>query len=143
MVRLAIQRVLIVLLVLGMGWAGTAWSAQTDAPVTQTVVLRPARSRELRINFDYNFRNVLPPFENEPALSDKRMARGLIPTVPPTPLLRNITDNELYLKVDHDRDFSKDSLTTYKSRYISSHVRFKSLQVFTEHGDQTGPASIR
>ena len=114
-----------------------------DAPVTQTVVLRPARSRELRINFDYNFRNALPSFENEPALKGKMTSRALIPTVPPTPLLRNITDNELYLKVDHDRDFSKDSLTTYKSRYISSHVRFNSLQVFTEHGDQTGPASIR
>jgi hypothetical protein len=89
MVRIPIQTVVISLLVLGNERAS---SAQAVASVTRTVVLRPRKGPELRIDFNYSFGNALPPFENEPALTGKVTARGLVPTVPPTPILRNITD---------------------------------------------------
>ena len=128
------------MLVLGLGWAGPTWSAQAEK--TQTVVLHPTRAAYLRINFDYNFKNALPPFENEPALTGKKTARGLIPTVPPTPILRNITDNELYVKTDHNPDFSIGSSVTYTSRY-DGHVLFESLQVATERDSLAIPYTIR
>lgn len=128
----------IALALLGLCWAGAA-HAQT--PETRTVVLHPARTRELRINFNYNFGNVLPPFQNEPALDGKVTARGLIPTVPPTPLLRNIAANELYLKTDHSRDFSAGGLTTYRSRY-DGHVLFQGLRVATERETLTIPYTL-
>jgi hypothetical protein len=73
----------------------------------------------------------LPPFANEPALLGKKTARGLIPTVPPTPILRNITDHELYVKADHNPDFAIGSAVTYPSRY-NGHVLFENLQISTE-----------
>ncbi len=85
------------LLTLGAGWAESAPSAPMDVPVTRTLVLRPSQGPELRINFDYSLRKALPPFDNEPALPGKMTTRLLIPTVPATPLLRNSTDDELYV----------------------------------------------
>jgi hypothetical protein len=142
MVRLSIQRVAAGLLVLGLGGAGSAWSAQTDTPVTQTVVLHPTHAAYLRIDFDYNSGKALPPFENEPALLGKKTARGLIPTVPPTPILRNITDNALYVKADHNQDFSIGSSVTYQSRY-DGHVLFENLEVATERDSLVIPYTIR
>ena len=142
MVRIRIQRVVVALLILGTGWAESARSTQADVSVTRTIVLRPSRGPELRIDFDYSFRNTLPPFENEPALTGKRTTRILIPTVPPTPLLRNITDDELYLEIDHTRDFSQGSLTTYQSRYFQSHVQATGLQVATQRGPLAIPYTI-
>jgi hypothetical protein len=81
------------------------WAGEEVSPAIQTVVLHPAATPPLRIDFNYNFRNALPPFEKEPVFPGKELARGLIPTVPPTPLLRNISDNELYLNLDHLQDF--------------------------------------
>jgi hypothetical protein len=142
MVRRLLQGTVTVLLVLGLGWAGPAWSAQAEAPATQTVVLHPTRVAYLRINFDYNFKNALPPFENEPALTGKKTARGLIPTVPPTPILRNITDSELYVKTDHNPDFSIGSFVTYQSRY-DGHILFENLKVSTERDSLAIPYTIR
>ena len=142
MVRRSIQGAVTGLLVLGLGWAGPAWSAQAEVPATQTVVLRPMRVAYLRINFDYNFKNALPPFENEPALTGKETARGLIPTVPPTPILRNITDNQLYVKADHNPDFSIGSFVTYQSRY-DGHILFENLRVSTERDSLAIPYTIR
>ncbi len=95
---------------------------------SQTVVLHPAAAPGLRIDFNYNFRNALPPFEKEPALLGKEVARGLIPTVPPTPFLRNISDNELYLNTDHTQDFVNGKVATYHSFY-HGHVIFTNLAV--------------
>jgi hypothetical protein len=129
------------LLVLGLGWAERAWPGQAQAPAARTIVLHPTKGPALRIDFDYNFRNALPPFENEPALTGKQTARGLIPTGPPTPVLRNITDNELYLKADHGRDFSVGSSVTYQSRY-NGHVLFEDLKVSTEQDSLAIPYTI-
>jgi hypothetical protein len=141
MVRLSTQRVALSLLVLVFGSAGPIWSAQAQTPAPRTVALRPAKGPMLRIDFNYNFSNALPPFENEPVLTGKQTARGLIPTVPPTPLLRNITDNELYLKADHSRDFSSGPSVTYQSRY-NGHVLFENLKVSTERDGLTIPYAV-
>ncbi len=130
MVRAAVQRVVTSLLLVATGWVAPASSAQAQTAVTRTVVLHPIRGAYLRIDFNYNFAQALPPFAHEPVLAGKQTARGLIPTVPPTPLLRNITDNELYLKVDHSQDYSVGSSVAYRSRYIG-HVLFEDLQVST------------
>jgi hypothetical protein len=134
-------RAAIVVLVLSPGWALPGWSAQASDPATRTVLLRPAPGPSLRIDFNYNFRNALPPFEKEPAPAGKKTARGTIPTVPPTPFVRNITDEVLYLKVDHGGDFSEGSLVTYQSRY-DGHVLFEGLQVTTERGALVIPYTV-
>ena len=120
------QRILEVLLTLAlvqMAWAGTSPSASS-----QTIILHPAAAPGLRIDFNYNFQNALPPFQKEPALPGKEIARGLIPTVPPTPLLRNINDKELLLNTDHTRDFVNGKVATYHSSY-NGHVFFRDLRV--------------
>ena len=89
---------------------------------------RAASAPALRIDFNYNSQNALPPFQKEPVLPGKEVARGLIPTVPPTPLLRNINDNELYLNTDHTRDLVSGKLATCRSTY-RGHVIFTNLNV--------------
>jgi len=132
MVRTSLRKITVGLLALSIGWAGSVWSAPAETPKTQVVVLQPTQGPGLRIDFDYNSRSAAPPaFENEPIPKGKLTARGLIPTIPPTPILRNITDGLLYLKVDHDTNFSEGSLVTYKSRY-DRHVVFENLVVSTE-----------
>jgi hypothetical protein len=100
------------------------------------------RGAYLRIDFNYDFANVLPPFTNEPAVTGKKIARLLIPTVPPTPVLRNFTDHELYLKADHNPDFSAGSSVTYKSRW-DGHVLFEGLAVSTEQDSLVIPYTLR
>ncbi len=119
------------LLLLGTGWGASRGVAQEDSAATRVVVLHSTPGPALRIDFDYNFRRAVPPFENEPASQGKKIARGLIPTVPPTPFVRNVADNVLYLKVDHGRDFSEGSLATCQGRY-DGHVCFEGLTVSTE-----------
>ena len=106
-----------------MAWAGTLGAAPG-----QTVILHPAESPGLRIDFNYNWQNALPPFQKEPVLPGKEVARGLIPTVPPTPFLRNISDHALYLNTDHTQDFVNGKLATYRSFY-DGHVVFTNLGV--------------
>ena len=110
-------------------WAVPLWAQ--DA-IVHSVQLKPVvwPRGGLRINFDYRFRNVLPPFEKEPDFGENEIARGIIPTVPPTGFIRNITDNELLLDLDHDRDFVANPRVTYKSIY-DGHVVFKEIHVNT------------
>jgi hypothetical protein len=118
-------------------------AAEADQPWRQVVILRPAREQGPPIEFDYRFANAPVPFENEPPLEGKEIARGLIPTVPPTPLIRNITDRELYLKVDHGRDFTTGPLVTYKSQSRDGvHIEFAGLRVFTERESLAIPYTV-
>ncbi len=96
----------------------------------QTVLLQPASPALLRIDFNFNFGNELPPFPKEPVLTGKEVSRGLIPTFPPTPLLRNISENLLLLNTDHSRDFVNGRVGTYRSTY-RGHVIFQDLGVTT------------
>ena len=104
------------------------WAAPTASAPSQTVILHPARGPELRIDFNYNFQNALPPFEKEPALPGNEVFRGRIPTVPPTFWLRNTAKSELYLNTDHAQDFVTGKLATYRSFY-NGHVVFTNLTV--------------
>jgi len=138
-----VKRILIILAVLALVSIRPAPAAETSRPWQQVLVLRPARSQGPSIPFDYNFRNALPPFEKEPALAGKQVARGLIPTVPPTPLLRNVTDGELYLNVDHGRDFLAGSSVTYQSQCRDgTHVIFSDLRVVTQQNGLTIPYTV-
>jgi hypothetical protein len=115
---------------LSLALAQMAWAGASMSPPSQTVILHPAPAPPLRIDFNYNFQNALPPFPKEPALPGKEIARGLIPTVPPTPLLRIVTDNELRLNTDHTGDFVGGKLATYRSIY-RGHVIFTNLAATT------------
>jgi hypothetical protein len=56
--------------------------------------------------------------------------------MPPTPLLlRNITDNELYLKTDHGRDFSVGSSVTY-------HIEDGTIEHQKTHPDRLAADSV-
>jgi hypothetical protein len=104
------------------------WALASVSAPSQTVTLHPTTAPGLRIDFNYNFQNALPPFSKEPALPGKEVARGLIPTVPPTPLLRIITDDELRLNTDHTQDFVNGKVATHRSFY-RGHVVFTNLAV--------------
>jgi hypothetical protein len=113
---------------LSLALAPMAWAGTSVSPPIQTVILYPAPAPPLRIDFNYNFQKALPPFPKEPALPGKEIARGLIPTVPPTPLLRVVNDNELLLNTDHTGDFVSGKPATYRSFY-NGHVVFTNLAV--------------
>ena len=115
---------------LGLVLAQMAWAGAAVGAPSQTIILSPTTAPPLRIDFNYNFQNALPPFQKEPAYAGKEISRGLIPTVPPTPFLRNITDSELYLNTDHSRDFVNGKLATYHSFY-RGHVIFTNLTATT------------
>jgi hypothetical protein len=121
-------------------WALPLWAQ--DA-IVHSVQLKPVvlPRTGLRINFDYRFRNALLPFESEPDFGANETARGIIPTVPPTGFIRNITDNELLLDLDHDRDFVANPPVTYKSIY-DGHVVFKDIQVNTVRQGLTIPYTL-
>ena len=73
----------------------------------------------------------------------KEIARGLIPTVPPTSLIRNSTDQELSLKVDHGQDFTAGPLATYQSRRDDGvHVTFNRVRAFSERGSLAIPYTV-
>ncbi len=113
---------------LGLALGQMAWAAGASPAPSQTFILHPANTPGLRVDFDYNYRKALPPFQREPDWSGKEVARGLIPTVPPTPLIRNISSNELYLNAGHTQDFVNGRVATYRSRY-DGHVIFTNLAV--------------
>jgi hypothetical protein len=112
---------------------GVLWAAAANPPGVQTVILQPAATPPLRIDFDYNYRKALPPFAKEPLLPGRELTCGLIPTIPPTPLLRNISSNELYLNLDHKPDFVTGRLAIHRSIY-NGHVLFRDLRVSTVRG---------
>ena len=121
-------------------WAVPLWAQ--DA-IVHSVQLKPVvwPRAGLRINFDYRFGNALPPFESEPDFGAKEAARGIIPTVPATGFIRNITDNELLVDLDHDQDFVANPPVTYKSIY-DGHVVFKDIQVNTVRQGLTIPYTL-
>jgi len=121
-------------------WALPLWAQ--DA-IVRSVQLKPVvwPGTRLRIDFDYRFVNALPPFDREPDFGANETARGIIPTVPPTGFIRNITDNELLLDLDHDRDFVANPPATYKSIY-DGHVVFKDIQVNTVRQGLTIPYTL-
>ena len=126
-------------------WFILTWASPLSAqdPTVHSVQLKPVvwPRAGLRIDFDYRFSNVLSPFEKEPDFARNETARGIIPTVPPTGFIRNITDNELLLDLDHDRDFVTNPPVTYKSIY-DGHVVFKEIQVNTVRQGLTIPYTL-
>jgi hypothetical protein len=121
-------------------WALPLWAQ--DA-IVHSVQLKPVTwpRTGLRIDFDYRFHNTLPPFDREPDFGENETARGIIPTVPPTGIIRNITDNELLLDLDHGGDFVTTPPVTYQSIY-DGHVVFKDLHVNTVQQDLTIPYTL-
>ena len=111
--------------------------------IVHSVQLKPVVGAHVRLRIDFNYRfvNILPPFESEPDFGAKEIARGIIPTVPPTGFIRNITDHELLLDLDHDRDFVANPPVTYKSIY-DGHVVFKDIQVNTVRQGHTIPYTL-
>jgi len=117
--------------------------ATARQPWKQVLTLRPVPAQGPGIEFDFNTRNILPPFEKEPTLEGKRVGRGLIPTIPPTRLLRNFTDGELYLKPDHGQDFTTGPSATYKGECKDGvHVLFEGLQVNTQQASLAIPYTV-
>jgi hypothetical protein len=137
------HRILIATLILSTTAPYSAGAAQTQFPQRRVLTLRPVPAEGPRIELDYGLSRTLPPFEKEPVLEGKEIARGLIPTVPPTPLVRNITDRELYVKADHGQDFTTGPLGTYHSRCNDGvHVYFASVRVFSQHGPLAVPYNV-
>ncbi len=137
------NRILISTIVLSTSLACFAGAAQTQQSARQVLILRPVPRQGPAIEFYYRFANAVPPFEKEPALEGKEIARGGIPTVPPTPLIRNITDRELYLKTDHGQDFTTGPLATYQSECRDGiHVSFEKVRVFSERGGLAIPYTV-
>ena len=126
-------------LIIGPGHLGLA--GESVGPATQTVVLQPVQGPGLRINLDFRFQKAVPPFDKEPPFAGKEVARGWIPTVPPTAFIRNVTDNELYLNVHHDEDFITSPPVTYKGHY-DGHVVFQGLRVSTLQGSMEIPYEV-
>lgn len=135
------KKLVIFVLIFSAGFTQHSHAAETGQSLTQTLLLRPTHTPSLRINFDYNFRNALPAFKKEPAFEGKEIARGLIPTSPTTPFIRNITDKELYLNENHSRDFVTGPLTTYKSTY-QGHVFFRDIRVFSRQDSLVIPYTV-
>ncbi len=121
-------------------WALPLW-AQDGTIVSLHLKPEVQRYSGLRVNFDYRFHNALPRFAAEPDYGEREIARGLIPTLPPTGFIRNITDHELCLDLDHDGDFLATPPVTYQSTY-DGHVVFQNLQVNTVRQDLTIPYTI-
>ncbi|MGA2867401.1 MAG: hypothetical protein ABSF95_23250 [Verrucomicrobiota bacterium] len=134
-------KILFLAVMLGFVWGQSARAGDTTGPVTRRLLLQPAEGPPLRIDFDFNFRRALPSFASEPAFAAKEIARGWLPTVPPTPLIRNITDNELYLNTEHQPDFLNGKLATYRSAYLG-HVVFQDLRLSTVQGALTIPYTV-
>jgi hypothetical protein len=137
------KRILVATILLGILLTSQAGAAEASQPWKQVLILRPAPALGPPTEFDYTFRNVLPPFEKEPALEGKHIGRGLIPTVPPTHLLRNFTEGELCVKADHGQDFTTGPSATYKGQCKDGvHVIFEGLQVFTQQGTLAIPYTV-
>ncbi len=118
-------------------------AGEPNQPRTQVLTLRPTQSPGLRIELTQDFKRSLIPFEKEPDLKGKQIARGRIPTQPPTPLLRNITDGQLHVNADHAPDFTSDSVDTYASRCRDGvHVSFEGMRVSSRRGSFEIPYTI-
>ncbi len=135
------ERVALAVVVLILGPGHCSLAGQAGATGTQVLVLRPVRGPGLRIDLDFRFGRALPAFEKEPAAGGKELARGLVPTVPPTAFIRNVTDNELYVDAHHDRDFVTSPPAIYKGQ-TAGHVFYQGLRVSTVQGSTTIPYAV-
>jgi hypothetical protein len=137
------NKILVSTILLSTSLPYSARATEASRPWQQVLTLRPVPAQGAPIEFDYTFRTVLGPFEKEPQLKGKHIGRGLIPTVPPTPLLRNFTDGELYLKTDHGQDFTTGPSATYRGQcWDGVHVIFQGLQVSTQQGSLAIPYTV-
>ncbi len=137
------NRILVSMTLLSVSLVHSAGGAEASQPWQQVLTLRPVPAQGPAIEFDYTFDNVLPSFEKEPELKGKHIGRGLISTVPPTALLRNFTDGELYLKADHRQDFTTGPSATYKGQCKDGvHVIFEGLQISTQQGTLAIPYTV-
>jgi hypothetical protein len=140
---LSMNRILVSTILLSVSLAQPAGATEAGQPWKQVLTLRPAPAQGPPIEFDYTFHNVLPPFEKEPTLEGKHIGRGLIPTFPPTRLLRNFPDGEIYLKPDHGQDFTTGPSATYKGQCKDGvHVIFEGLHVSTQQGALAIPYTV-
>jgi hypothetical protein len=126
---------------LGFIWAQALGVSGMAAPNTRTLILEPVPCPPLRVDFDFRFNRALPAFAKEPPFTGKEIARGFLPTVPPTPFIRDITDNELYLNTQHQPDFIDGRIATYRSAYLG-HVVFRNLHLSSECGGLTIPYTV-
>lgn len=136
-------RVLIVAACVAIFTAQILAADEPNQSPTRVFTLHATRAPGLRIELPWDFKRSLIPFEKEPATEGKQIARNWIPTEPPTPLLRNITDRQLHVKADHNPDFSQGSLVTYSSRQADvAHIRFESIRVFSLQGSMAIPYTV-
>jgi len=118
-------------------------AAEPNQPTRHILTLRPTPTYGPPNEFNYSFGNAPAPFEKEPALEGKEIARGWIPTSPPTPLIRDITAGQIRLKIDHDQDFTKGSLATYASQCTDGvHYLFAGVKVFSGQESLAIPYTI-
>lgn len=118
-------------------------AGELNRPPTRVLTLHATRAPELRIELAQDFKRSLIPFEKEPSLEGKQIARNWIPTEPPTPLLRNITDGQLHVNADHVPNFTSDSVDTYASRCRDGvHVSFEGMRVSSRRGSFEIPYTI-
>ncbi len=131
------------LILSSIGIAFAAPAAESDNETHQTIVLRPYNNAYFRIDFDYRFDKAIPPFDEESGFQGKDIARGFIPTVPPTPFIRNLSSQELCLNSDHLEVFTSDSFEAYPStRDEVGHVKFLDVPVSTVRGSLEIPYVI-
>jgi hypothetical protein len=137
------NKILVTMILLSFSLPHPAGATEAEGPWKQVLILRPVPEQGPPVEFDYTFRNVLPPFEKEPVWKGKHVGRGLIPTVPATPVLRNFTDGELHLKPDHRHDFTTGPSATYRGQCRDGvHVIFQGLQVSTQQGSLAIPYAV-
>jgi hypothetical protein len=118
-------------------------AGEPNRPPTRVLTLHATRMAELRIELPWDFKRSLIPFEKEPAPEGKQIARNWIPTEPPTPLLRNITDGQLLVNADHAPDFTSSPVDTYASRCPDGvHVYFEGMHVSSRQGSVEIPYTI-
>jgi hypothetical protein len=118
-------------------------AGEPNLPPARVLTLHATRTPELRIDLPWDFKGSLIPFEQEPAMDGKQVARNWIPTEPPTPLLRNITDGQLLVNADHAPDFTSGSVDTYASRCGDGvHVYFEGVHVSSRRGPFEIPYTI-
>jgi len=127
--------------VLGLALSLAAVGRAAAPGPSRVYVLQPAEVPPLRIDFNDNFEKAPLAFAAEPKQPGKETARGLIPTVPATPFLRNVTDGALYLNTDHTGDFAGGKLETYRGVY-DGRVIFSGLRVFTLREDLEIPYTV-
>ncbi|MEN6576630.1 MAG: hypothetical protein ABFD90_09825 [Phycisphaerales bacterium] len=118
-------------------------AAEPNQPMRRVLTLHPTPTYGPPIEFNYSFGSAPAPFEKEPTLEGKEVARGWIPTSPPTPLIRDVTAGQIHLKTDHDQDFTRGSLATYPSQCKDGkHYLFAGVKVFSEQGSLMVPYTI-